>query len=369
MVEYVVERVREVFGAGLVRRQQAVRQRDTVVVEELFGARLVLLGVELHRFDLVEVRRIGALDPRIVEGAGRECARAGPVPAGEHPREPLGLHLTKGRDRLTGGVVLYTAIEVQLHEADAEQLRQFARIVLIGTQVGVGGGATVAEHREVDAHRRMQRDVLEQRAEVAEGVARQHVVEISGGEGQIIERTHLRDHHDLRERESHALPQLVLAAQGIGEPLLLPEGIEGRRIEPGRYRSRVGGDDGGQQQLCRLGDLGVDPARIGVGHITQTDQPGRLGVGRAEGGLVEETEGLDFAEGRRRWHHGLGRCRRAATATTATGGEEAEHQRRQDRSYPRRWHRRPRCQDFSCKCIGGSTTDTAHDPPALAKEM
>ena len=43
----------------------------------------------------------------------------------------------------------------------------------------------------------VQRHIFEQRAEVAEGVACQHVVEIGGGERQVVERTDLRDDHDL----------------------------------------------------------------------------------------------------------------------------------------------------------------------------
>ena len=58
------------------------------------------------------------------------------------------------------------------HEPDREQLHQLARVVLVGTDVARGVGLLVAEHRQVHAHRRMQRHVLHQLAEVAEGVAR-----------------------------------------------------------------------------------------------------------------------------------------------------------------------------------------------------
>ena len=52
----------------------------------------------------------------------------------------------------------------------------------------------------------MQRDVLEQGTEVAECIAREHVVEIGGCIRQIEQRANLRDDKDFGKRKSHALP-------------------------------------------------------------------------------------------------------------------------------------------------------------------
>ena len=91
-------------------------------------------------------------------------------------REALDVGLLERRNRLAAGVVQRLSLVVELEQPDREQLHELARIVLVGPDVACGVGLAVAEHRQVDAHGRVQRHVLQQLAEVAEGIRRERVV-------------------------------------------------------------------------------------------------------------------------------------------------------------------------------------------------
>ena len=77
------------------------------------------------------------------------------------------------------------AVVVELVEADGEELHHFARIVF----VGIGGGVAfvVAEHGEELTHHRAQSHILQQRAEVAEGIVAEHVVVTGFAAGHVLD--------------------------------------------------------------------------------------------------------------------------------------------------------------------------------------
>ncbi|MEZ5458351.1 MAG: hypothetical protein R3E65_03145 [Steroidobacteraceae bacterium] len=308
-------------------------EHDARVVQQLLLARLVLLGIQPHRQHLVVARDRRKLRPDVVERAVRIGRRACPLPAREHARETLDDGLVIGRNRLAGRIEARRAVGVELDEPDREQLHQLARVVLVGAQVRARHGALVAEHRQVHTHRRMQRDVLEQHPEIAEGVAREHVVEVGGRETEVLQRPNLRDHHDLRQREGDALAQLVLAHEGVLEPLLEPRRVQLVEVEIGTGRqSDIGRFDVGPQRRGGLGDLRIDPACIRIGNIAQTDQALRFGFSRAQRGLVQEAVGLCLGDGRWRgwWRWRRWPATRAGIASPAAGGRDQCERRRSD---------------------------------------
>ena len=63
----------------------------------------------------------------------------------------------------------------------------------------------------------MQRHVLDELAEIAERIAREHVVVVRDAV-RIVRELYLRDDHDLGQREGHSLTQLVRSTHGVCEP-------------------------------------------------------------------------------------------------------------------------------------------------------
>ena len=122
---------------------------------------------------------------------------------------------------------------IELDEADREELHELARVVLVGPDVARRVRLLIAEHREVHAHHRMQRHVLDQRAEIAEGVCARACRSSRRARTDSRRRADLRDHHDLRERERDALAQLVVAVQRVLEP-----DVEALHVEPGHVETR-----------------------------------------------------------------------------------------------------------------------------------
>ena len=300
-------------GAGLVGRDHGS--------QHLLGAGLVLRGKELHGQHLVVARHRCQLRSRVGKSAGRIGARAAPVPAGEHARKPFDDGLVIGGDGLAAGIHLHAAIGVQSHQADGHQLHHFARVVLVRPQVGAGHCFLVAEHRQVHAHRRVQRHVFQQSSIVAQRIARQQVVEIGRGIGEVLQRADLRHHEDLRQRPGHALAQLVAALQGVVEPFLHARCVQLAEIEACGQRVRKGRFYIGQHGGGRLGQFRVYPARIGIRGIAHGDEPRGLRLGGAKGRLVQEAVGLvpgDLCgKWRRRWCRTGWRRRSAGAAATA----------------------------------------------------
>ena len=123
---------------------------STDAIQQRLGGDVVLRLVGDHRVDVV--RHAGA----------RRAAQTQPV---KTRAKLFTVVLPVGRDRLTSLVELLRAIRIQPDRADREELEDLARVVLVGPR------ARVAVHVEVVAHRRVERDLVEQVAIVAEGVA------------------------------------------------------------------------------------------------------------------------------------------------------------------------------------------------------
>ena len=188
-------------------------------VEEGLGAGLVKLRIRLHRpQDAIGIRGAAAVETR-VRGVLRR-----PAPAGEHARQAGDVGVGVGLDRLAVDE-LRRAVEVDLGEADREELHHLAREVLVGHAAGHRIGLLVAQVREVDAHHRAGRDRLEQRAVVAERVLAEQVHVIGQPVGGRGDRAALgRNDDDLRQRELHALAQLVRRGYRLLPERVLHEG-------------------------------------------------------------------------------------------------------------------------------------------------
>ena len=114
---------------------------------------------------------------------------------------------------------MWAAINVELNQANAEQLHDFTGVVLIRVRASFGVIPLAVDHVQVIAHCRVQSDIFEHLAIVAKRVAVQHVHIARHGIGPNIGR-HIRDHHNLRQRKRRARTQLICAAQP-----LLPDGF------------------------------------------------------------------------------------------------------------------------------------------------
>ena len=265
---------------GLARRDHTLHR--VRIGEQPLLAGVVLLGEQLHRQDLVRHGPAGVAEAAV---AGRtEGAR--PVPSREHVREPFDDRLVVRRDRLVVGVQLRRAVRVELDQADREELHELARVVLVGADIELRVRLPVPQHREIDAHHRVQRDLLDQLAEIAEGVARERVVVVREADRIPVGERDLRGDQDLRQRPCHALAQLVAAPHRVLEPDVPALKIELGVVETRRGRDRPCrlhvGELRGRRQLHLL----VDPARVRGCRVAERDQTFRLGFGRAERGLV-----------------------------------------------------------------------------------
>ena len=137
------------------------------------------------------------------------------APTGEGLGESLHDFLVVGRDRHVVAIEHPGAVRIQSLESDGEQLQDLARVVLVRMRSLERILLLRLDHVQVVAHRRVQRDFLQQGAVVAEGVAVQHVH--PGGHRLGIQiRRGVGHDEDLRQREGGAGAQLRLAE----EPLL-----------------------------------------------------------------------------------------------------------------------------------------------------
>ena len=136
----------------------------------------------------------------------------------------------------------------------------------------------------------MQGHLLQQVAVIAEGVSREHVVEVSRRVRQILQCTNLRYDENFGQSEGHALAQLIFTAHCIREPGFEADRIQTTDIESHGHRIRVGCFDGRQQQRGWLGDLRIDPTRVGIRRVAECDQGSRRIFGRTESRLIEKTK-------------------------------------------------------------------------------
>ena len=110
----------------------------------------MLLRVSLHRLYLVSQRAARRV----------ESGRAGIVPAGVNVSETFDRVLIVSRNRLTTRIELDSAVIVQHHQSDRKQLHAFAGIVFVGANIQRHIRLLIAEHRQINAHGGMQRDVF-----------------------------------------------------------------------------------------------------------------------------------------------------------------------------------------------------------------
>ena len=263
------------------------------------------LRVGLHGLDLAVRDRGAAVEAR-VGAVGGVRARV-PREAGEHARQALDVDVVVGLDRgAVGGY--HAAVRVEPVQADREELHHLARVVLVGN---AGAGLLlVAQPREVQAHHRMQRNVLDQLPVVAEGVAGQRVVVGRDAARRVGHRAVVeRDHEDLRQREAHALAQLVLAGRGLLPPRLVELVLAG---------GLAGGHQRGSHRVVGLSvlDLGRRELLVEPGGVADAHQAVDVRLRGAEGGLLKEAGGvgLGWWPIGRRGAGGAGQSRNVARA-------------------------------------------------------
>ena len=161
MLKYVVQRHRQVLVTRLAcRNNHAVQQQLLAVVMKR--------RVQLHRHRLVVV----------VAGCLLEARRARVMPAGKHMSESLDDRLVVCGDRLSRSVCLHRGVGVQLTQTDGEKLHQLTGIVLIRSNVQRGIRLLIAQHAEINAHRRMQCHDLQQVPIISECIQGKLVVVI-----------------------------------------------------------------------------------------------------------------------------------------------------------------------------------------------
>ena len=291
MVEEGVQRHLQVGGgAGLAFG-------DGGAQEALFQGGVVLV-VGHHRSRLARVGVGGAV--ACADEALMGQLSAVPAQAGEDAGQADHVVIAVGGNGIAPSILLRRAIQVQLLKPDGEELHHFAGVVLVGRLGDLAGRVktflAVADVRQVHAHHGVQGDVLQQLAEVAKGAADQRVVVADQPLGVFADHSGGRHHEDLRQREGHALAQLVLLNGGnppgvvgvlqfrdifvaLGPPSLapVPHGVqqrEGRtqelRLDPfigspageGLDVLRVGTVTGLSQEAARLGWRGERPAPV-----------------------------------------------------------------------------------------------------------
>ncbi len=173
-------------------------------------------------------------------------------------------------------VHLQRPVHVHFPQPDREQLHQLARIVLVRRTVRRRLAAV--GQIEILAHRRTERHVAHQGAEVAEGVPRQQ----PHPRRELFAAAGLVGRHDdeLAEREDHSLAQLIgrvghveeqLVAHAIGVEAISERCFRKRELigKPGSFSACLHGGDvrGGGTEGGELQELGR-----GVGDRTRSLQ-------------------------------------------------------------------------------------------------
>jgi hypothetical protein len=240
-------------------------------------------------------------------------------------------------ERRAVGPALDRAVGVELVQPDGHQLHDLTGVVLVGLAAR-RIFLLVAARVQVVAHRRVQRDVLQQRAEVAGDAGHQHVPVLGHHVLRPVGADVVGRHHeDLRQRERHALAQAVARdhellpdhAVGVdrvvglaGDPR--PAGEGGRRVELFAQPRQVAlgahvgdlclgrGELRLQQEARRFGvvlRLGVDVGLGGRGG-RQCRQRSRPVARAGRTGTAAATTTAATPAGRERRRGGQGRCQR-----------------------------------------------------------
>ena len=238
------------------------------------------------------------------------------VVTGEDPRQVRDIVLSIGFDRLALCISLHRSVGIELVESDREQLHDLARVVLVRLAPGGGVFLEVAARVQIEAHRRVQRYLLEQRPEIAEGVCckkvpvgRDHVGRIETVDGRQRHDEELRQGqrqafaHRVRARQQ-LVPDHEIAELRPEVALLRSDRVVAARVEPV--------DPG----LARRGrELCIQPSGVTLGFDGR-----KVAVAGRELGLQQKSGSLRIRgrHGCRRWRwrrrrRGRGRGRRIAT--------------------------------------------------------
>ena len=190
-----------------VLRAALVGGNDHAVHDALLGV-VMKRRVEHHRIDV-----IGGAGPEIRVYLGGEIR-----PAGEDLRHLRDRGLIVGRDRQAVAAERERAVGLQLVQPDREKLHDLTRVIFVGARAGDGVGLGIAQRTEIVAHDRAQRDVLEQRAEIAEGAIAEDIVVVGEALRVSLAEAHVGDDHDFAQGEGDALAKLVGGGQHVFPP-------------------------------------------------------------------------------------------------------------------------------------------------------
>ena len=254
--------------------------------------------------------------------AGAKVGGAEVGPAGEDFGQLGDGRLIVGRDGESVRAEGEGAVGLELGQADGEELHDFAGVVLVGRGAGDGVGFGVTQGAEVAAHRRVEGDVFEEGAEVAEGAVAEEIVVVGDGFSLVVAaEAHVGDDEDLAEGEGDALAKLV----GSGEGVFEPRGLAVVRVDGVPIAETLGaaigvavGDRGRAVRGKRQGHLRGDP-----GVDTAAGEGVDFGLSGSEGGLGEQARGIGYRDTRER--DGGRRVGRDEGARTRTLDEGALH--------------------------------------------
>ncbi len=247
--------------------------------EEVLGVgRVVVVGVDRHRVPVV-ARVVGVAEKR-----DRNLRNA---PAGEDQFQSVDDRLVVGRQGQSAGARLHGAVLVEQVRADREELEDLTRVVLVRVVLGVGARV------EEEAHGRVEREVLQQVAIVAEGAVDQEVQvrrELARPRDRVG-----RDDVELVEGERHPLAQLVGRVHRVSE--------ERRVVGMRRVVVPVAVDVAGarlvvrHERKARIERRRQRVLRRQPRQVSDAEHAADLGVLRAPGGLLKEPRGLVAVEG------------------------------------------------------------------------
>ena len=188
---------------------------------QAFRLEVVALGIHHHR----------AGEVLVGPAAAGPAVRRSEVEAGENAGELGDVAIVVGRNWLAVSIQLAAAVRVEFPQADGEELQVFPGVVFVRIAGDRRIGLLVSGVAQIPAHRGMECHFPQQIAVIPQRVAGQRVVVIRHRLGLLLEvRVAPGNDEDLREREGHALAELVLAAdrvagEGRGDVVTVDEAV------------------------------------------------------------------------------------------------------------------------------------------------
>ena len=155
---------------------------------------------------------------------GRCVLRLIHVPTGQYPRQIGDVTLCIGLQLVARCVLLHSAIQIELDQAQAKQLHHLARIVFVGCPPCRRVFLQVAFGVEVIAHGRVEGDVFQQLAVVAKRIGHQHIPPCSDRKTAPVEiQTGERHHKKFRQCQRSPLAHRI-----FGRHELMPDHVVAR---------------------------------------------------------------------------------------------------------------------------------------------